>query len=134
MLIHGGMISSGRRKTSCVAGWNWISCIRSVWNTTLPGVPATFLPSWNALSSVMLIRSCPSPFSRSASRLFNPLTRFWPPLARVSRSTCGLVMTKFDGASASTYWRVKNATFFCDSSGSPSTFETAPWMCREAIR
>jgi hypothetical protein len=30
-------------------------------------------------------------------------------------------MTKFDGASASAYIRVKNATFFCDSSDSPST-------------
>ncbi len=29
----------------------------SVWNTTLPGVVATFLPSSKAFSSVMLMRS-----------------------------------------------------------------------------
>ena len=45
MLIQGGMISSGRRCTFSVVGVYWISCIRSFWNTTLPGVLAMFSPS-----------------------------------------------------------------------------------------
>src|SRR5207237_5113647 len=56
------------------------------------------------------------------------------PLASVSRSTCGFVIRKLDGANASTYWRVKNATFFSDSGGNPSTFATACWMWRAEIR
>ncbi|MNC92115.1 hypothetical protein D3C83_84850 [compost metagenome] len=100
----------------------------------MPGVVAMFLPSWKAFSSVIEMRSSPPPFSMSFSRLFRPFTRFLPPLAIVSRSTWGLVMRKLDGASASTYWRVKKATFFSDSSGSPSTLATACWICREAMR
>jgi hypothetical protein len=33
-------------------------------------------------------------------------------VATVSRNTSGLVSAKFDGASASMYWRVKKSTFF----------------------
>src|SRR5258708_3796347 len=101
------MMISGRLYTSPPVGWYWMSCIRSFWYTTLPGVVATFLPSLNALSSVIEMRSSPLPFSMSESRLFSPRTRFWPPLFSVSRSTCGLVMRKFVSDSASTYWRVK---------------------------
>ena len=61
-------------------------------------------------------------------------TRFCPPLATVSRSTCGLVIRKLEGASASTYWRVKNATFFSDSSDRPSTPATAARVCRAAMQ
>src|SRR5688572_10301021 len=111
-----------------------MSCMSSVWCTTLPGVVATLRPSWNALSSVIEMRSLPPPFSRSLSRLFRPRTRFCPPLATVSRRTCGLVMRKLDGASASTYWRVKKATFFSDSSERPSTLATASRMWRELMR
>ena len=124
------MISSGWRNTSVVDGAYWISCISSFWNTTLPGEVATFWPTLNAFSSVMLMW----PRSMSPSRLDRPLTRFWPPLARVSRSTCGLVAAKLDGLSASTYWRVKNATLRCASGVSPSTSPTASWMCLPAIR
>ena len=82
----------------------------------------------------MLMCRLPLPFSMSESRLLRPLSRFWPPLVSVSRSTSGLVSAKFDGESASTYWRVKNATFFSDSAGMPSTLATACWIWREAIR
>ncbi len=60
----------------------------------------------------------------SSSRLFNPLTRFCPPVAIVSRKTSGLVSAKFDGASASMYWRVKKSTFFFVPSSRPSTLPT----------
>ena len=46
--IQGGTIISGRLFTSGVVGVYWISCIRLVWKTTLPGVTAMFLPSWKA--------------------------------------------------------------------------------------
>jgi hypothetical protein len=117
-----------------VSGAYWISCISSVWYTTLPGVVATLRPSWNAFSSVIEMRSLPPPFSRSDSRLLRPRTRFCPPLDTVSRSTCGLVIRKFEGESASTYWRVKNATFFSDSGVRPSTSATAWRIWRELIR
>ncbi len=84
--------------------------------------------------SVILMRSCPSPSSRSSSRLLSPFTRLCPPVFIVSRSTCGLVNAKLDGLSASMYWRVKKSTFFFDSSGMPSTFDTTPWMWRAAMR
>ncbi len=42
-------MSSGRRNTCEVEGWYWMSCSSAFWNTTLPGVVATFLPSWKAL-------------------------------------------------------------------------------------
>ena len=119
MLIQGGMIRSGCLNTVSVDGLNWMSCIRSFWNTTLPGVVATLWPIRNAFSSVILMRSCPSPSSRSSSRFFRPFTRLVPPDFIVSRSTCGLVSAKFDGDSASTYWRVKKSTFFFDSAGRP---------------
>ncbi len=111
MLIHGGRMTNGLLYTCSVVGWYWINCIRSFWNTTLPGIVATFFPSLKALSSVIEMRSCPPPFSMSASRLFRPRNRFCPPLAAVSRNTWGLVSRKLDGERASTYWRVKKATF-----------------------
>ena len=69
MLIQGGKISSGRFNTFSVVGAYWISCIRSFWKTTLPGVTATFSPTRKLLSSVMRMRRSPLPRSRSASRL-----------------------------------------------------------------
>ncbi|MNC87840.1 hypothetical protein D3C83_36020 [compost metagenome] len=78
----------------------------SFWNTTFPGVVAMLTPSLNALSSVMRVLTSPPPRARSSSRLFNPLTRFCPPLATVSRSTSGLVNRKLLGESASMYCRV----------------------------
>src|SRR5690606_39848579 len=61
--------------------------ILSVWNTTLPGVVATFLPSSKAEVSVILTRRLPPPSSTSRSRLLRPLSRFWPWLLTVSRKT-----------------------------------------------
>ena len=112
MLIHGGMISSGRFHCFLVDGSYWMSCMSSFWNTTLPGVVAMLTPSSNAFWSVIEILSWPPPRSMSSSRLWRPFTRFWPPEATVSRNTSGLVSAKFDGASASMYWRVKKSTFF----------------------
>ena len=105
MLIQGGKISSGRFSTFSVVGVYWISCIRSFWYTTLPGVTAMFSPTLNA-SSVMLMRSLPLPRSRSASRLLRPFSRFSPPVSAVLRSTSGLVIRKLDGLIASTNCRV----------------------------
>ena len=134
MLIHGGMMSSGRFHCFFVDGSYWISCISSFWNTTLPGVVAMLTPSSKALASVIEILSCPPPRSMSSSRLCRPLTRFWPPVATVSRNTSGFVSAKFDGASASMYCRVKKSTFFFVCSSSPSTFATESCIHRAAIR
>src|SRR5258706_13040367 len=76
----------------------------------------------------MEICNCPPPFSMSARRLFRPRTRFCPPLATVSRSTCGLVSRKFDGESASTYWRGEKATLFSPSPRRPPTCQTRGWV------
>ncbi len=67
---------------------------------------AMFSPTVNASVSVILMESLPLPRSRSSSRLSRPFTRFSPPDSMVVRSTSGLVMTKLDGAIASTNWRV----------------------------
>ena len=106
MLIQGGMISSGRFSTVSVVGAYWISSIRSLRNTTLPGVTAMFSPTLNFVSSVMRMRSWPLPRSRSASRFDRPFSRFSPPVSAVRRSTSGLVIRKLDGLIASTNWRV----------------------------
>jgi len=134
LLIHGGTISSGRLNCLAVVGLNCSSWIRSFWNTTLPGVVATFLPSSNAVVSVILTRSWPSPSSMSRSRLLKPLIRFWPWLLTVSRNTSGLVMTKFDGDSASMNWRVKKFTLVWVLSSRPFTVLTESWMWRAVIR
>ena len=110
---------SGRCHCFFVDGSYWISWIRSFWNTTLPGVVAMLTPSSKAFESVIEILSWPLPRSMSSSRLLRPRTRFWPPVATVSRNTSGLVSAKFDGASASMYWRVKKSTFFLVCSGEP---------------
>ncbi len=134
MLIHGGMISSGRSRTFFVVGSYCSSCASSVWNTTLPGVVAMLTPSSNAFGSVIEILTWPLPRSMSSSRLCRPLTRFIPPLVTVSRNTSGLVSAKFEGAIASMYWRVKNSTFFLVWLSSPSTPATASCIQRAAMR
>ncbi len=134
MLIHGGMTSSGRFATFAVVGSYWMSCSRSFWKTTLPGVVAMLTPSSKAFGSVIEILSWPLPRSMSSSRLWSPLTRFWPPVAIVSRNTSGLVSAKFDGASASMYCRVKKSTFRFVASSSPSTLPTASCIQCAAMR
>jgi hypothetical protein len=134
LLIQGGMISSGRFHCSLVVGLNWSSWIISFWKITLPGVEATFLPISKADGSVILTRSWPPPSSMSRSRLLKPLSRFWPLLLTVSRSTSGLVMAKFDGARASMNWRVKKFTFLREISSRSSTLVTESWMWRAVIR
>ena len=47
MLIQGGTISSGRLSTFSVVGAYWMSCIRSFWKITLPGVIARLRPTSN---------------------------------------------------------------------------------------
>jgi len=91
-------------------------------------------PSSNAFASVIEMRSLPLPRSMSSSRLCSPLTRFCPPVAIVSLNTSGLVNAKFDGDSASMYWRVKKSTFFCVCSSRPSTLATFSCSHRAAIR
>ncbi len=134
MLIQGGTTSSGRRRTFGVAGSYCSSCITSFWNTTLPGVMAMLTPSSNALVSVMEIRSWTFPCSMSCSRLASPRTRFWPPVAIVSRNTSGFVSAKFDGASASMYWRVKASIFRRAAGSSPSTLAIVSLSQREVMR
>ena len=48
---------AGMVGTFFVAGSYWMSCIKSFWKTTLPGVVAMFTPSSKALLSVIEIRS-----------------------------------------------------------------------------
>jgi hypothetical protein len=91
-------------------------------------------PSSKALLSVIEILSWPLPRSMSSSRLCRPLTRFCPPVATVSRKTSGLVSAKFDGATASMYWRVKKSTFFFYSGSRPSTPATVLLSQREVMR
>ncbi len=100
MLIHGGTISSGVRSTFSVVGVYWISCISSFWKITLPGVVAMLTPTSRLDGSDWRMRSVPWPASISSASIFMPRTRLSPLDASVSRSTSGLVRTKFDGASA----------------------------------
>ena len=134
MLIHGGTTSSGRSNTFGVVGSYWMSSISALRNTTLPGVVPMLTPSSNAFASVIEMRSWPLPRSMSSSRLLRPRTRFCPPDAIVSLNTSGLVSAKFDGASASMYWRVKKSTFRFVGSSSPSTLATFSCSQRAAIR
>ena len=79
MFIHGGITSNGVRCTCPVLGAYWISCMRSFWKTTLPGVMARFRPTSKASSSLVLIFSWPPLSARSEIRLFRPSIRFLPP-------------------------------------------------------
>ena len=107
MLIQGGMISSGRLNCFLVVGLNCSSWIRSFWNTTLPGVVATFLPSSKAVGSVILIAQLAVAVLDVAQQVVEALEQVLAVVLTVSRSTSGLVMAKLDGDSASMNWRVK---------------------------
>ncbi len=100
MLIQGGTIKSGVRSTFSVVGVYWISCINSFWKITLPGVVAILTPTARLEGSDWRIRNMPRPASISSASIFMPRTRLSALDATVSRSTSGLVSTKFDGASA----------------------------------
>ena len=77
-----------------------MSCMISFWKITLPGVVARLRPTANIEESDCRIRKLPPPASMSSASMCMPRTRFWALLVKVSRSSSGLVRTKFDGDSA----------------------------------
>ncbi|GJE61204.1 hypothetical protein MPOCJGCO_3325 [Methylobacterium trifolii] len=105
MLIHGGTIRNGRLITVSVIGAYWISSIRSLRNTTSPGVTATSTPKVKALTSVWRTRNSPLPASMSSCSIFMPRTRLAPFSSKVCRISSGLVITKFEGERAPVSWR-----------------------------
>jgi hypothetical protein len=112
--MQGGTMTSGRACTVDVDGAYWISSISSLRNTTWPGVVARFLPTSYALSSLIVMR----PRAMSAARLAAPRARLAPSVRSASATTSGFVAAKFDGASASTNWRVANSSRRLSSAGS----------------
>ena len=96
-------MSRGREWTRSVVGVYWISSMRSLRKTTLPGVMARFLPTAKAEASLMVMR----PWRVSVSRLFSPWARLLPWVSRAFFRTSGLVVGKLAGDRASAYWRVR---------------------------
>ena len=92
------------RSTFSVVGSYWMSCISSFWKITLPGVVAMLTPTARLVGSDWRMRKLPLPASISSASIFMPRTRLSPLEASVSRSTSGLVRTKFDGAIALVIW------------------------------
>ena len=72
----------------------------SFWKITLPGVVARLRPTANIEESDWRILRSPPPASTSSASMCMPRTRFSALLVSVSRSSSGLVRTKFDGDSA----------------------------------
>ena len=106
-MIHGGTISTGSAKTVGVCGVYWISSIRRLRKTTLPGVMATSLPGLNPFKSFDA-----EPFRRrnvSCHWFCAPCNRLAPPLLSVACSTSGLVQRKFDGDHMSRICRTRKA-------------------------
>jgi hypothetical protein len=100
LLIQGGTISSGRLRTVAVEGAYCRSCMRSFWKITLPGVVARLRPTANIDASDWRILRSPPPASMSSASMRMPRTRLSALLSSVSRSSSGLVSTKFDGDNA----------------------------------
>ena len=107
-MIHAGTISTGSGRTFSVVGAYWISSIRRLRNTTLPGLTATLTPTCQA--------SVPTGFlpltarSQSSTRCCRPTARLRPPFFSVCSSSSGLVARKFDGEVMSRIWRAQNCT------------------------
>ena len=85
--MHGGIITSGRAKTSAVRGAYWITWISSFSKITAPSVTAMFRPTSNALSSVIEMR----PLARSLKNSAIPSARLAPPVSSASCIASGLV-------------------------------------------
>ena len=113
--MQGGTISSGRRCTFGVDGAYWISSISALRYTTSPGVIARLRPTAKARASLIEMR----PTRASAARFDMPCARLAPSVATARFSTSGFVAGKFDGAIASTNWRVAKVSrcFCCAGSG-----------------
>ena len=97
MLIQGGTISSGRLSTVSVDGAYWMSCISSFWKITLPGVIARLRADLERLGVGLPDLEVAAPASMSSASMCMPRTRLSALLLKVSRSSSGLVSTKFDG-------------------------------------
>ena len=80
-MIHAGTIRMGSAWTLGVVGVYWISSIRRLRSTTLPGVTATSRPTTKrsvpAAGAPLMARS------RSSSALSAPRTRFVPCCSKV---------------------------------------------------
>src|SRR4028119_964288 len=95
------MISSGVRCASSVVGSYWISSIRRLRWTTLPGDRARLRPGAKAVASTMLSR----PSFRSAARLRAPSARLAPPVSIARRSAAGFEASSSGGRLAGTTGR-----------------------------
>ena len=98
--------SSGISYVVLVCGSYWISSIRSLRNTTLPGVAAMFLPTVNADRSTL--RGSPPLVVRSVMKFRTPRMRLTPPVSNARLRAAGLVARKLVGARASTRPRRAN--------------------------
>ncbi len=120
--MQGGTITSGRRCTRAVVGAYWMSSIRSLRKTTLPGVTARLRPTANARSSLIVMR----PRRASSARLATPRMRLAPSVDSARFNASGLVAMKLVGASASTYCFVRNTRRCRSGSGSGASVAASP--------
>ena len=74
--------------------------MRSLRNTTLPGVFAMLTPTSKRSGSDWRILSSPRPASMSSASIFMPRTRLAPFSWIVVRMSSGFVARKFEGESA----------------------------------
>jgi hypothetical protein len=129
-MIHAGTIRTGSANTVSVAGSYWISSIRRLRNTTLPGVRAIGPPGTKASAPT---GGWPSVTRLQSSTKFEkPRTRLFPPCSRVTRSTSGLVHAMFDGAHMSSICRVAKLTSAACCGDTPFTSVVA--LCHHCCR
>jgi hypothetical protein len=102
-----------------VVGLYWISSIRSLRKTTLPGVAAMFSPTVKADRSTL--RGSPPLVVRSVMKFRAPRRRLTPPVSNARFRAAGLVARKLVGAMASTRARRANVAFPFQGSSSSAT-------------
>jgi hypothetical protein len=123
-MIQAGTMSTGSACTSRVVGVYWISSIRSLRSTTLPGVAAR-LPPTSKLS--VPAGAAPSVVRRRSSSQFSkPRSRFWPCSFCVRASNSGLLARWLDGDAASSASRAAKASSCWWYSVTPSTSRVLP--------
>ena len=106
--------------------------MRSLRNTTLPGVAAMFLPTVKADRSTL--RGSPPLVVRSVMKLRMPRMRLTPPVSKARFSAAGLVARKLVGAMASTSARrAKVALPFQGSSSSARASRSSTRRDQQAV-
>jgi hypothetical protein len=128
LLIVGGTISSGTRRTLGVCGWYWSSSNIGVRSTTAPGVTARSAPTSNASAATM--DGTRGGVARSAARCRAPRTRLPPPVSITAFQNTGLVAGLLLGARActrlSTTNRIRSASRHSRSASASSRSVVCP--------